>query len=282
MYLDYHETNSGASFIFADQDGMSRAFKEAERHLKFIWNTGKEPFQLEVDDAKVLVEPNHILCCTYLQQLNINAEEGELAVLFFNREFYCVHTQDKETSCNGLLFFGSQYTPILKLEDEETEILKILIKVLSVEFTIKDANQEEMLRILLKRFIIRCTRLARLQLLETSGDEQEIDLVRQFNVLVEEHFWTKKTVGEYADLLFKSPKTIGNLFSMYTQTTPLQVIHERVILEAKRMLLFTELSIKEIGSKLGYEDTAQFSKFFKKQAGQTPKEFQLKREGFRI
>jgi len=282
MYLHYQEPKSQASFILSDHINLSRAFRDATRHLKFFWNKGQKDVALRVDDKIMLIGPGHIFCCTYLQHITFEEIEDEMIVLFFNREFYCVHTHDKETSCNGLLFFGSNEVPYLKLNENETEKLSTLINVLYEEFTIKDANQEEMLRILLKRFIIRCTRMAKEQLLKTQKDDQEIDLIRQFNILVEEHFWTKKSVGEYADLLFKSPKTIANVFRMYSEATPLQLIHERIILEAKRMLLFTDHPIKHISNALGYEDTAQFSKFFKKYVGENPSQFQLKRKEFRM
>ena len=196
-----------------------------------------------------------------------------LKFLLFNREFYCIHTNDSEVSCNGLLFFGSDFTPTLQLSEGETDTLRTLFTVLSEEFDIHDTGKEEMLRILLKRFIIRCTRMANNQLVKNGDNQTETDLIRHFNVLVEEHFKSKKRVSDYAELLFKSPKTIANVFSKNSEYTPLEVIHNRVILEAKRMLLYTDNSAKQIGSELGYDDPAQFSKLFKKQTGTTTTEF---------
>lgn len=63
-----------------------------------------------------------------------------------------------------------------------------------------------MLRILLKRFIITCTRLARERFAVAPGKEKAFDIVRQYYVLVDEHFREKKQVQEYADLLNRSPK----------------------------------------------------------------------------
>jgi len=134
------------------------------------------------------------------------------------------------------------------------------------------------LRILLKRFIIRCTRLANRQLVKNGNKQSEIDLLRHFNVLVEEHFKEKKSVSEYAEMLYKSPKTIANVFSKNSDLTPLEVIHERVIIEAKLMLLYTDKTSKEIGYDLGYSDPAQFSKLFKKQTGVTTGEFRKENE----
>lgn len=253
--------------------GFPADYVNNRQFMMFIWNDGNCPVKAMINDRKIELLPDHLFCTTYLHKVHIDNSGQNLKSLFFNREFYCVHTYDSEVSCNGLLFFGSNTSPVLKLDEGEINRLRILFSVLEEEFSMVDNNQEEMLRILLKRFIIRCTRLARKQILKTNNNQSDIDLVRQFNVLVEEHFKTKKTVQEYAELLHKSPKTVTNVFSKYSEDSPLQVIHKRVIMEAKRMFLYTDKQSKEIGFELGYPDPAQFSKLFKNHTGKTITEF---------
>ena len=103
------------------------------------------------------------------------------------------------------------------------------------------------------------------------------DVIRQFYVLVASHFKEKKQVQDYADMLCRSPKTISNLFSLYGLSSPLRVIHERVDAEAKRLLLYTGKSAKEISEILGFEDLATFSRFFKKMNKESLSEYR-KRE----
>lgn len=180
---------------------------------------------------------------------------------------------DSEVSCNGLLFFGSNQTPIILLNQNEVQVLTYLISVLKDEFDIVDGNREEMLRILLKRFIIRCTRLAKQQLFKGDISFNEVDIVRLFNVLVEENYKKLKKVSDYASLMNKSPKTISNIFNQYSELSPLQIIHQRVIIEAKRLFNYTSKSAKEIGQELGFDDAAQFSKFFKNVTGKSISEY---------
>jgi AraC-like DNA-binding protein len=273
MQYSYTEKKLGATFLLISGNEIQEVLKSSSKFLRFFWNQGNENVQISINHLPLTLLPNKIACTTYQQEVSLLSGSKHLVAMFFNREFYCIHTFDQEVSCNGLLFFGSDFTPILQLDPEEIEKLKTLIKVLQQEFKIQDINQEEMLRILLKRFIIRCTRLARRQLLKSADKQEDINLVRAFNVLVEEHFREKKTIADYADLLFKSPKTLSNVFSKVSKTSPLQVIHERITTEAKRLLLYTDMSIKSIGYELGYEEYAQFSKFFKKQVGIGPSEF---------
>lgn len=271
-------TNPEINARFVMAEGFPADLVNNGRYMMFLWNDGKSPLKVFLDDREIELLPNFLLCTTYLHKIKIDNSSDAIKSLFFNREFYCVHTYDSEVSCNGLLFFGSDSSPVLKLDNDETERFRTLFSVLEEEFSETDTNQEEMLRILLKRLIIRCTRLARKQILKRDDNQSDIDLIRKFNVLVEEHFKTKKSVGEYAELMYKSPKTITNIFSKYSEDSPLQVIHNRVIMEAKRMLFYTDKTAKEIGYDLGYSDPAQFSKLFKNHTGMTTKEFKSRKD----
>lgn len=98
-------------------------------------------------------------------------------------------------------------------------------------------------------------------------------LIRRFNWLVEQHFREKHSVVHHADLLNKSAKTLSNLFSEQGQKSPLQIIHERIATEAKRLLIYTDKPVKEIAFHLGFTDVSAFHRFFKKQAGLSPSAF---------
>ncbi|TVQ06701.1 MAG: helix-turn-helix domain-containing protein [Balneolaceae bacterium] len=262
--------------------GFPADYVNKGQFMMFIWNNGNHPVMAMIDDRKIELLPDHLLCTTYLHKVHIDNSGQNLKSLFFNREFYCVHTYDSEVSCNGLLFFGSNSSPVLKLDKDEINRLRTLFGVMEEEFSVVDSSQEEMLRILLKRLIIRCTRLAKKQILKRDDKQSDIDLIRTFNILVEEHFKAKKSVSEYAELMFKSPKTVTNVFSKYSEETPLQVIHNRVIMEAKRMLYYTDKTAKEIGYELGYSDPAQFSKLFKNHTGITTTKFKNRRHNLPI
>lgn len=105
-----------------------------------------------------------------------------------------------------------------------------------------------------------------------------MDIVREYNFLVEQHFKTRHTVAEYADLLNKSPKTLANLFGKFTQSTLLQFIQERRMLEARRLLRYTDKSVKEIANDLGFEDVQTFSRFFKTNEKTSPTAYRLNKE----
>lgn len=98
----------------------------------------------------------------------------------------------------------------------------------------------------------------------------------RFNALIEGHFKEQKLVAFYASKLHISANYLNILCKKNLHTSATQVIQKRVLLEAKRMLRSTDLSIKEISFDLGFVDHAYFSNFFKSQTGATPTQFREK------
>ncbi|MBX2840290.1 MAG: helix-turn-helix domain-containing protein [Flammeovirgaceae bacterium] len=221
------------------------------------------------------IENNQVCCFSPGGNISdIEFSDQNHFLLQFNKAFYCVEIHDKEVSCNGLLFNGLSSLPILQLDEKERKSYGLLKMVFLEELENRDHIQREMLQLLLKRLIIKTTRIARQQLIQKTGiEEEETDLLRAFNALVEKHFKEKHKVTDYADLLFKSPKTIANLFLKLSDQTPLEIIHNRIILEAKRLLYYTDKPAKEIGYELGFSEPSQFSRLFKKNTGQSPSEY---------
>ena len=193
---------------------------------KFIW-VRSGTLHLEIDHVETTLEAGEVVPLTPLHRIAVREVAGDYLTLLFNSNFYCIYGHDDEVSCNGLLFNGGPETVRLRPDAARTAALYEIADKLAGEYAIEDSLREEMLRILLKRFIITCTRLARERFAVAPGKEKAFDIVRQYYVLVDEHFREKKQVQEYADLLNRSPKTLSNLFAAYGLPSPLRVIHER-------------------------------------------------------
>ena len=271
MTLQYHTKLKGTLAI--TNNYLTEKTLQKEKGLyKFIW-VRKGSITVEIDHQEMLLEQNDVISLTHLQHLEFVSIYGDYLVLLFNSNFYCIYGNDHEVSCSGFLFNGSSHLVRFTLNDEEQQQLNDITKALENEFTVSDSLQEEMLRILLKRFIIQCTRIARQRYDITREKESGFEIVRQYYNLVDEHYRTKKQVQDYADLLHKSPKTLSNIFSTCKLPSPLRVIHERVEAEAKRLLLYSNKSAKEIADILGFEDQSSFSRFFKNTTGQSAVQF---------
>jgi AraC family transcriptional regulator, transcriptional activator of pobA len=266
---------AGELLLTFDEKCFDRAFFIRDREHKYLtiaWNRGERQ-KVIVDEIEYDFPANSILPLMVNQSFRFE-NAAEIVAWQFNREFYCIVDYDKEVGCVGFLFYGSSNTMFLRLDDNETRKINLLLEVFKDEFESADNIQGDMLRVLLVRLIITITRLAKSQYLKTETvEDNKFDVIRRFNLLVENHYRTEHEVQFYAGELNKSPKTLSNYFALYGHKTPLQIIQERVTLEAKRLFYYTDKTSKEIAYDLGFDDPAHFSRFFKNQTKQNPSDF---------
>ncbi|RYG01596.1 MAG: helix-turn-helix domain-containing protein, partial [Chitinophagaceae bacterium] len=203
---------------------------------------------------------------------------GPAFFIFYNQDFYCIQIHDKEVACDGLLFNNVHNMPLVKLDETEVPFFDYLFRQMTDEFGLNDASLEEMIRTYLKQLFIKAARLWKKQHLDTEASTQPNDLefFRKFTLLVEAHYKQKHNVADYAELLYMAPKTITHKFKRLNLPQPNETIKNRIVLEAKRLLVHTTLSGKEIGYELGYEDPAYFNRLFTQKTGDTPSGFRTK------
>lgn len=277
MKLSFSSLVDNDLFVVTDLScAEAKEFLDSKNLYKIIW-CRSEATSIIVDSYKVKLEENEVLFCTPLNVIELDDNQSNLISLVFNKEFFCIQTHDEEVSCNGFLFFGSSEPQKIELKGSDLKSFKLHLDLLVSDFETKDQLQGEMLRALLKRILIHSTRLTKEKLPDPAMPNSQMNIIREYNLLVEKHFRELHHVKDYADLLFKSPKTLSNLFPKYSDKSPLMVINERILLEAKRLLRYSDKSNYEIALELGYKDPSHFSKFFKKHVGATPSEFRNQR-----
>lgn len=101
-------------------------------------------------------------------------------------------------------------------------------------------------------------------------------LLKNFQKLIEKHYTSLKRPMEYAELLYITPNHLNALCKEHLGITAGEVIRNRILLEAKRMLVNQNMNISEISYTLNFNDNSYFTKFFKKYEGITPEEFRKK------
>jgi AraC-like DNA-binding protein len=125
----------------------------------------------------------------------------------------------------------------------------------------------------LRVLLIYTSRLYSEQFANKTSSERKI--LKKFQGLIDEHFSRRHQVSDYASFFKITSGHLSDIIKEQSGKTATELIHERIMLEAKRHLLHTEWSMKEIAFALGFEDAAYFGRFFKRIEGTTPATYRI-------
>ena len=203
------------------------------------------------------------------------AYKGYLIV--FSEEFFKLRFKNLEVIPGYPLVANLKNGPILNLSNEQFLAFHQLIQNIEDELRISDADSIEIIIAYLKIFFLKLKQnFASLLSTKNEATGSMKNLVYRFNRLVDKHYNEIHQVKEYAELLGASPVQLNQAIKSVTSKTASEIIIERLILEAKRLLLFSDLSNKEVSFKLNYEDPSYFARIFRKKTGFTPSGFRKK------
>ncbi len=168
--------------------------------------------------------------------------------------------------------FAAETRPWLTVPPEHAREMEAAFADLQHEFDAAQAGAAEVLRALLRIVLVRTSRLyaAAHPPRQVSRAAQ---LVRQFRLAVERHFRTRQAVTGYARELGVTTNHLHDVVREETGQAAGDLIRDRRLLDAKRLLLHSDLTAAEIGYQLGFTDPSYFSRFFKRLARRTPAEF---------
>lgn len=199
-------------------------------------------------------------------------------VLMHFNEAFLVKENDTDF-CLKYNVFSNPYDnhPCCRIGNDINDVLDQYISLIKLELEAEeDFGREELLRIYLKAFLIQVQRSREeSEKKEVSGslwDEKRMQLIKFVN-LVDDNYNKGLTVADYSQLLYISTRTLSNLTYHLLNKTPSQMIRERIVLEAQRLLLNSNLNINQVGYRLGFDDASYFIKYFKKHTKISPSEF---------
>ena len=101
--------------------------------------------------------------------------------------------------------------------------------------------------------------------------------LQRFHALIEQRFRESRSIEAYAGTLGITATQLNNVCRTHAGKSALQLIHDRVLLEARRNLVYTVMSVSEIAYALGFSDPAYFSRFFRQRTGVSPGAFRRRR-----
>jgi AraC family transcriptional regulator, transcriptional activator of pobA len=278
--IDLLYEGSPASFVIQTIESlngqMDNNSEEPHRHNYFtvIWvfsGSGKHM----IDFRKHLIQPHQIFFVSPEQVHQINIETPITGYLIrFTCEFLETYSIRQDFITNLRLFRSCDDSPPLPVSDTMKPRLLMFCKNMLEAFQSSEEMRFETVGAYLKLFLIECNTSCTIR---PAVNPQNLEvgrlLVRKFKDLVDSHFSEWHQVKDYASELNVTPGYLNEVIKTSIGQSAKEYIQNRLVLEARRLSLFTSQSFKEIGFGLGFNDPSHFSKFFKSSTGRSLQEF---------
>lgn len=259
-----------AETILKNKPGISSPHRAEFYHIFWI-QKGKAEYYIDFQLVKIKADSFLFINKDKVQAKdNKSRHDGKL--LLFTDNFFAKSEEDTKYLHNTILFNDLLDVPVIDVS--ATPALPVIFTEIERELSeSKDAFQYDILQNLLHNLLLIAERERRRQGFKEIIKGADLDYIILFRDLLNSKFKTLKSVSGYAALMNVSEKRLTNATVKTLDTTPKAMIDERILLEAKRLLVHTNLSIKELGYELGFEEPTNFIKYFRKHTDKTPIEF---------
>ena len=278
--------NSQNNYTLTDKQSGNLAFKilpfednsrfdhiQRYNYYSMLWLL-KGEVTLKADFTSYNVAANNLLSFSPYQPFMLQTEDELKGVaIFFHPDFFCIHKHQQEVACNGVLFNNIYEPPYVFIDESSAKTIYHLIEQMKAEILKPEMAQNDLLVSYLKILLITASRLKAEQRDSTFNNtpaNNKQDLLQSLKKLIEEHYKTKHSAGEYAEMLNISRKALAKTTRENLGKTLTSLISERIIIEAKRELYLSDKPVKQIAYELGYDDEYYFSRFFKTNADISP------------
>lgn len=199
-------------------------------------------------------------------------------LIHFNELFVAQTDSEVDFFMKCDLFNNPYRLPSCCIASGDDVKLEQLLDLMKTEISgAKSFGRDEILRAYLKAFLIQIQRKKNAfeqdqENVPFAVDGKRMQLIRFIN-LIDENYTKGLNVSDYAAQMNISSRTLSDLTNQQLNKTPSQMIQERIVLEAQRLLVHSSLHVSQIGYRLGFEDPSYFVKFFKKHTAQSPTDF---------
>ncbi|RZL06451.1 MAG: AraC family transcriptional regulator [Hymenobacter sp.] len=199
----------------------------------------------------------------------------------FTEEFFLLDQPSAPILAELSYLDNPAVTPTLPLPPGPATKLRTLLELLLSEFA-QPAPAEPVLRALLLVLLTEIQRLYAGRQPAAAGAHAQGQF-KAFRRLVEAHFAEHLAVADYASRLHLTPRHLNRLVQAVAACTASDVIRRRTVLEARRLLTFSALTVGQIAEQVGFADSSYFTRYFGREVGQAPLEYrQQMSEKYRI
>ena len=227
-----------------------------------------------IDSNKYKIEPPCVFFMTPGQTHKLELSQDIDGYIFlFARDFYLLNQSDKNKLLSFPFFHAvtRQNPPLLLSNTEDNIFLKNLF-IRGSNYVKSFTATDEIIRSLLDLILLTCTQLYPREYNVLPNNKGHIT-VKKFMLLIEVNYQQNLKVNDYANMLSITANHLTQLVKQITGKTTNEILQEKNILEIKRQLLYTNLTVTEIASQMNFADQSYLTKYFKKCTGQTPLQY---------
>ncbi len=268
--LDWNEYMPDSDFVIKTMDDTNIPARMKAPHRNNGYKVAllvEGSISADIDFEKFTANAPAVLFSSPEQVIQVTGYSNHKMIHISFSKDYLLNDTRSTLSCWECMF-GQIIIPVT--EEKDFGELKVYIKLMQREFMELREQKDLVIRNLLNAFLVTSARLGTCETNLTNINVSQNKILQQFRMLVEEHFVIRTQVAEYADMIYITPGHLNDTIKTITGKTAKQVIDERIMTEAKRLLYWGEVSVKEIAAHLNFEDDAYFNRFFKKHTGRTP------------
>ena len=240
-------------------------------YMSVLITAGNGTHQIEFNNY--LIKPGRVFMLAPGQAHTWNLSDDIEGYIFFHtKEFYDLNFTYEKVA-NYPFFSNLCNTPLIELKKSSLEKIESIFSEIVKEYHHNELMKFKKLPSMLNILYIELSREYLPQKMRDAQNLPYLARVRQLEELINKNFVEIKSAGKYARLMHVSEKHLNRMVKVSLNKTTSDLITERIILEAKRMLVFSKKNMGEIIGELGYADSTYFFRFFKKKTTLTPTAF---------
>lgn len=270
-------------FRFSDNETMSFEIDQIEQlpsvarsahaartnFYSIMWVTGGVGWRY-IDFQAYPIQPHTLYFITpgQVHSWNIQAPLTGYAILFL-RDFLLFQ---KDYLHRFDFFHRIDQAPVIDLNDDQVEPFQHLVEVMMREYYSNQPGRMQVIQSYLQIFLIQAQRYYAASD-TTNPPRADLLLIDAFQRSIDQHYLSVRTVRQYANMLAITPEHLTTVAKQRTGSTASGLIRSRIIMEAKRLLAYTDQTVAQVCHQLHFDDPSYFSRYFKRETGQSPVTF---------
>ncbi len=283
--IPIYDIGDFSPFYTQDQQFLIVPFEQLNRPVPFLWphkhrfyeilwiREGEAKHFVDNDELDLTVDSIYFMSPGQAHHFE-QYKEVKGDSIMFTEEFFMLHFSNQE-ALQKLSFLDSSYTrPTIQVDAETKNTLEPVLQLMYKEFSRKDYSKL-VLTALLYVFLNAIQRTYFMQHTGNSSGNQLL-LFNRFKKTVESYYKQQQPLTFYASELCVTPHYLNEVVKKVSGKTAGEMVRDRVLLEAKRMLVQSFIPIGQIADELGFKDFSYFSRQFKKYLKLSPDQYRIK------